>query len=270
VSGGNGAGAERFRDRVAVVVGAAQGIGLVTAEQLLAEGASVVMSDVVPEVVETAEKLNAGAPEGASAFGQVCDIVDPAACESLAAAADERYGRIDVLAVIAGVVQDAKPVEELTPEEWDRIMAINAKGPFLVTRAALPRMKKTEGGRIVTIASFYGESAHAYFSAYCASKGAVRIWTQSLAAEVAEHGITANAVAPGNINTSMHQKALQDEADERGVSKQEIQDIEWGKIPLKVAGDAADIADAVLFLASDQAKYITGACIDVNGGVLFR
>jgi NAD(P)-dependent dehydrogenase (short-subunit alcohol dehydrogenase family) len=270
MSGGNGVSAERFRDRVAVVVGAAQGIGLVTAEGLLAEGASVVMSDVVPGVVETAEKLNAGAPEGASAFGQVCDIVDPEACEALAAAAEERYGRIDVLAVIAGVVQDAKSVEELTPEEWDRIMAINAKGPFLVTRAALPRMKKAEGGRIVTIASFYGEAAHAYFSAYCASKGAVRIWTQSLAAEVAEYGITANAVAPGNINTSMHQKALQDEADERGVSKQEIQDIEWGKIPLKVAGDPADIADAVLFLASDQAKYITGACIDVNGGVLFR
>jgi len=108
-------GAERFRDRVAVVVGAAQGIGLVTAEQLLAEGASVVMSDVVPDVVETAEKLNAEAPEGASAFGQVCDIVDPEACEALAAAAEERYGRIDILAVIAGIVQDAKSVEDLTP-----------------------------------------------------------------------------------------------------------------------------------------------------------
>jgi NAD(P)-dependent dehydrogenase (short-subunit alcohol dehydrogenase family) len=262
--------AERFRDRVAIVVGAAQGIGLVTAEQLLAEGASVVMSDVVPDVVETAEKLNAGAPEGASAFGQVCDIVDPEACESLVAAAEERHGRIDVLAVIAGVVQDAKPVEELDPAEWDRIMAINAKGPYLMSRAVVPRMRKNKAGRIVTIASFYGEEGHPFFSAYCASKGAVRLFTQVLAAEVAEHNITANAVAPGNINTSMHQKALQDEADERGVTKQEIQDIEWGKIPLKVAGEASDIADSVLFLASDQAKYITGACIDVNGGVLFR
>lgn len=263
--------AERFRDRVAIVVGAAQGIGLVAAEQFVREGASVVMSDVNPGVLEEAEKLNERAGgNGAAAVGQVCDIVDPAACEALAASAEERFGRIDVLAVIAGVVQDARPVEQLEPEEWDRIMAINAKGPFLMSRAVVPRMRRNEAGRIVTIASFYGESGHPFFGAYCASKGAVRLFTQVLAAEVAEHNITANAVAPGNINTSMHQKALQDEADARGVSKQEIQDVEWGKIPLKVAGDPADIADAVLFLASDQAKYITGACLDVNGGVLFR
>ncbi|HYC81325.1 MAG TPA: SDR family NAD(P)-dependent oxidoreductase [Solirubrobacterales bacterium] len=263
--------AERFRDRVAIVVGAAQGIGLVAAEQFVREGASVVMSDVNPGVLAEAEKLNERVGDnGAAAVGQVCDIVDPAACEALAATAEERFGRIDVLAVIAGVVQDARPVEQLEPEEWDRIMAINAKGPFLMSRAVVPRMRRNEAGRIVTIASFYGESGHPFFAAYCASKGAVRLFTQVLAAEVAEHNITANAVAPGNINTAMHQKALQDEADARGVSKQEIQDVEWGKIPLKVAGDPADIADAVLFLASDQAKYITGACLDVNGGVLFR
>lgn len=262
--------AERFRDRVAIVVGAAQGIGLVAAEQFVAAGASVVMSDVNPSVLEEVEKLNQRADGGGAAIGQVCDIVDPDACEALAASAEERFGKIDVLAVIAGVVQDARPVEQLEPDEWDRIMAINAKGPYLMARAVVPRMRRNEAGRIVTIASFYGQSGHPFFGAYCASKGAVRLFTQVLAAEVAEHNITANSIAPGNINTSMHQKALQDEADERGVSKQEIQDIEWGKIPLQVAGDPADIADAVLFLASDQAKYITGACLDVNGGVLFR
>src|SRR5438045_3199334 len=111
--------AERFRDRVAIVVGAAQGIGLVAAEQFLREGASVVMSDVNPSVLEEAEKLNQGANgNGAAAIGQVCDIVDPAACEALAAAAEERFGKIDVLAVIAGVVQDARPVEQLEPDEW--------------------------------------------------------------------------------------------------------------------------------------------------------
>jgi NAD(P)-dependent dehydrogenase (short-subunit alcohol dehydrogenase family) len=260
--------ARRFEGRVAVVVGAAQGVGLVTAEQLAAEGASVVMADVSSGVVEKAAEV--GERFGAQVVGHVVDIVDPAACEDLAAVTEDRFGRIDVLAVIAGVIQEARPVDQLDPAEWDRVMGVNAKGPYLLARAVVPLMRKGGYGRIVNISSFFGEAGHPLFAAYCSSKAAVRVFTQVLAAECADHGITVNAIAPGMINTSMHRQALEDEAAERGVPVQEIEDVEWGKIPLKKAGDPSDIADAVLYLASEQAKYVTGACLDVNGGVLFR
>jgi NAD(P)-dependent dehydrogenase (short-subunit alcohol dehydrogenase family) len=122
----------------------------------------------------------------------------------------------------------------------------------------------------VFIGSYYGRQGVAFFSAYCASKAGLINFSSSLALEVADANITVNSVSPGMINTTMHQSALQAEADKRGITFEQMRDTEWDKTPFKRAGEPEDIAHAVLFLASGDARYITGASLDVNGGVLTR
>jgi NAD(P)-dependent dehydrogenase (short-subunit alcohol dehydrogenase family) len=258
-----------FEGQVALVVGGAQGIGRATAAMFARRGASVVLGDLRPTVKDTLAEIEAetGMSDG---LAVTVDVTDLQSCRQAAAATHDRYGRIDALAVIAGVLQEPATVVDLEIDEWDRVMAVNLKGTFLMTKAVVPYMMEQRRGRIVTIASWYGHSGHAFFSAYCTSKAGVIVLTQCLAAELSDYGVTVNTICPGNINTSMHQEALRGEAAERGISEEEMRRIEWDKIPLRKAGDPEDIADAVGFLASDQAKYITGASLDVNGGVLFR
>jgi NAD(P)-dependent dehydrogenase (short-subunit alcohol dehydrogenase family) len=258
----------RFDDRVVMIAGAARGIGLATAEAFAREGAKLSLSDIDPAIDDAPSRLDGSS--GTEVITQRCDITDPAQCEAFAAATADRYGRIDVLAVVAGVLQQAHAVAELPPEEWDRVVAVNAKGPMLAARAVIPRMREQGGGRIVNVASWFSYSGHAFFAAYCASKAALRMMTQALAAEEAEHGITANCVSPGNVDTDMHRDALRAEAEERGITFDELKRIEWDKIPLKHACPPEDIARGIVFLASDEAGYITGASLDVNGGVMFR
>jgi 3-oxoacyl-[acyl-carrier protein] reductase len=259
----------RFEDKVVLVVGAAQGIGRATARLFAAEGAVVVTADVQTSIDDERAKLEAQFPE-LRGFATQLDITDPEASVRVADAVAAEYGRIDVLANIAGVVQVAEKAETMPIEEWDRVMAVNLTGPFLVTRSVIPHMRRASYGRIVLIGSYYGRHGVAYFSAYCASKAGVINYTASLALELADSGITVNSVSPGMINTEMHQGALAAEAQNRGISYEEMRDIEWSKTPFGRAGDPEDIANAVLFLASDDAPYITGASIDVNGGVLTR
>lgn len=260
---------ERFTDRVVLVIGAAQGIGRTAARLFAAEGAIVVTADVQPTIDEERAKLEQEFP-GLRGFAVRLDVTDREGSVALADRIVSELGRIDVLAHIAGIVQTANPIEQVDPAEWDRVFAVNTKGPFLTTRAVVPHMRRAGYGRIVLIGSYYGRHGVGLFTAYCASKAAVINYASSLALEVARDGITVNTVSPGMINTEMHQGALQAEADARGVSYEEIRDTEWGKTPIGRAGEPEDIANAVLFLASDQAPYITGASIDVNGGVLTR
>lgn len=146
---------------------------------------------------------------------------------------------------------------------------MNLRGVFLMTKTFIPLLPNHEGANIVCIASWWGRSGHAYYSAYCTSKAGVISLVQCLAGELAEQGIRVNAVAPGNIDTPMHRNALETEASARGISFEEMKEIEWAKIPLGFAGAPENIADAVAFLSSENASYITGATLDVNGGVLF-
>lgn len=259
----------KFEGRVVVVVGAAQGIGRVTAELFAGEGATVVMTDVKQTVLEEHAQLVADHPT-AGGFAAVHDITDPDASVALAKRVVDELGHVDVLAHIAGVVQTANLAENLDVAEWDRVMGVNLRGPFLTTRAFVPHLRANGWGRIVLIGSYYGRHGVAYFTSYNASKAGVISYASSLALELADANITVNSVSPGMINTTMHQDALRAEADNRGITFEEMRDIEWGKTPLKRAGDPEDIANAVVFLASDEAKYITGASIDVNGGVLTR
>jgi 3-oxoacyl-[acyl-carrier protein] reductase len=253
----------RFEGKVVMIVGAGRGIGAATAAKFAAEGASLALFDVAPSVSDVLEEV-----AGGDGLAGHLDITQLESCAAGAQAVIDRFGRVDVLAVIAGVIHEANPVSALPVEDWDRIMDVNLKGPFLLTKAVAPLMGP--GGSIVTIGSWYGHSGHAFFGAYCASKGGLIVLTQVLAEELAEAGVRVNCVCPGNINTDMHRDALEAEAAERGISFEEMRDIEWAKIPLQKAGDPSDIADAVAFLSSSDAKYITGASIDVNGGVMFR
>lgn len=255
----------RFEGRVVVVVGAANGVGRATAETFAREGAQLVVADVAPSIAEASTWLG-----DAEVLAQRCDVTSATDCEALIAAAVERFGRVDVLAHVAGVLQDAAKVADLPGEEWDRVLAVNAKGPMQTARAVIPQMRAQGGGRIINVASWFSYSGHAFFGAYCASKAALRMLTQAIAEEEADAGITANCVSPGNVDTEMHRAALRDEAVKRGITTQEMQDIEWAKIPLKHACPPEDIADAIAFLASDAARYMTGASLDVNGGVLLR
>jgi len=247
-------------------MGAAQGMGKVAGGLFAAEGATVVMADVRPDVEQSFAEVADGRP----GFGAACDITKADEVRALAERTVREFGRIDVAVAFSGVVQDAALVSELAEQEWDRVMSVNLKGHFFFAKAVAPQMARQRSGRIVLIASFWGRKGYAYYAAYCASKAGVISLTQTLAEEMAPYGVTVNSVAPGMINTTMHEKALREEAEKRGMSFEEFRDSEWAKIPLGKAGDPEDIANAVLFLASDEAKYVTGASVDVNGGVQMR
>jgi NAD(P)-dependent dehydrogenase (short-subunit alcohol dehydrogenase family) len=257
----------RFDDKVVLVLGAASGIGRATAQRYANEGAIVVAGDISPAVEETFASLNGGSQRG---FAQQTDITKLDQCQAIVARTVREFGRIDVLSAISGVVQEAAPISELTEREWDRVMDVNLKGYFFLAKAVSPQMQLQRSGSIVLTASFWGRKGYAFYAAYCASKAGVVSLTHTLAEEMAPYGVRVNSVAPGMINTGMHEKALREEAAERGITFEEFRDSEWAKIPLGRAGDPVEISNAHLFLASDEAGYMTGASIDVNGGVQLR
>jgi NAD(P)-dependent dehydrogenase (short-subunit alcohol dehydrogenase family) len=259
--------AGRFEGKVALLMGAAQGMGKVAGQRFAEEGATVVMADVKSDVEES---FAAAATNGTPGFASVTDITRAEEVQALVDRTVHEFGRVDIAVAFSGVVQDAALVADLSEEEWDRVMSVNLKGHFFFAKAVAPQMQRQKSGRIILIASFWGRKGYAYYAAYCASKAGVISLTQTLAEEMAPHGVTVNSVAPGMINTSMHEKALREEAAERGMSFEEFRDSEWAKIPLGRAGEPEDIVNAVLFLASDEARYMTGASVDVNGGVQLR
>ena len=257
----------RFDDKVVLVVGAATGIGRATAKRYADEGAAVVAGDISPAVADTFATLNGGSQRG---FAHQVDITKLDQCQALVERTVKEFGRVDVMSAISGVVQEAAPIADLTEAEWDRVMNVNLKGYFFLAKAIAPQMQEQRSGSIVLTASFWARKGYAYYAAYCASKAGVVSLTHTLAEEMAPYGVRVNSVAPGMINTGMHEKALREEAAERGLSFEEFRDSEWAKIPLGRAGDPLEIANAHLFLASDDAMYMTGASVDVNGGVQLR
>ncbi|MCS5735184.1 SDR family NAD(P)-dependent oxidoreductase [Herbiconiux daphne] len=257
-------------NRAVVITGASGGMGREAAARYLELGDRVALLDVdAATLASVAGELRAQFPS-ADVLEVTCNVASPESVEAARDTVAAWSGEVDVLALIAGVLQKAGPITELSIDEWDRTQNINLRGVFLMARTFIPLMPSNDGASIVTIGSWYGRSGHALFSAYCASKAGVINLTQTIAAELAEKGIRANVVCPGNIDTQMHRKALHEEAESRGITFEEMKAIEWAKIPLGIAGPASTIVDAVEFLTSAHASYITGASIDVNGGVLFH
>jgi 3-oxoacyl-[acyl-carrier protein] reductase len=175
------------------------------------------------------------------------------------------FGAVKALLLIAGTVQTAATVTYLDPAEWSRVLDVNLTGPFLFTRAFAPALAETEGASVVAVSSQWGRFGQPNLSSYSASKAGLIVAMQSFALELAPR-VRVNTVCPGHINTRMHTSALEAEARLRGISFEEMRDLEWGKVPALRAGEADEIAAAIFYLASDVASYITGASLDVNGG----
>jgi NAD(P)-dependent dehydrogenase (short-subunit alcohol dehydrogenase family) len=254
--------------KVVIVTGAAQGIGEATARRFAEEGARLVLSDLTAEVVGVAADIANRLPSSA-AIGVVTDPTDPDACDSLVAKSLEHHGGLDVLIVATGVLPKRGPLAELAPAEWDRVMQMNAKGPFLLCRSAIPVLPRP-GGAIVLLASFAGLEGQADYAVYSASKGAVRLLAQSLALELAADGIRVNAIAPAYVESALGRQAEEVAAAEAGKSIEEIRAERDVGIPLRRQAAAREVADAMLFLGSPASSYVTGTCLDVSGGVIIR
>jgi len=256
----------RFAGRTVVVTGGNKGIGFAMAERFAAEGANLVLASVEAQVMDAAEALRA---TGAQAVGVVCDVTDIAAVRALYDEAVGRFGGVDVSIQNAGVITIAK-VEDLTEAEWDKVMDVNTKGVFLCCQEAIRRMRKAgKGGRLINTASGQARDGFIYTPHYAASKMGVVGITQSLAKEVALDGITVNAICPGIIETEMWDYNDRVWGKMLGTYAPGELMAEWVQnIPMKRAGQGKDVAGLVAFLASEDAAYITGQTINVDGGLI--
>jgi len=241
------------QDKVALVTGTSRGIGRGIATALAAQGAKIVAAGANSQATEDfVAELKAA---GTEAIAVRCDVSIASEVDQLIKVAKETFGRIDILVNNAGITRDGL-ILRMKEEDWDAVLDINLKGAFLCTRAVSKLMTKQRSGRIINIVSVVGQTGNAGQANYCASKAGLMGLTRSNAHELAKRNITVNAVAPGFIATDMTD-ALPEE------KRQELA----SQIPLARLGSVDDIAHAVLFLASDQAGYITGQVIGVNGGM---
>ena len=252
---------------VGIITGAAGGVGRVTAERFAKDGWDLVLVDVADSVNDVAAEV--AKTSGRKTVGVKTDITQEASLTAIDTALRQVGGQLKFLGLVAAVLQKVGPIEALDLAEWDRVFNINVRANVMLIKHFAPVMKAAGGGSIVTVSSWFGRSGHGFFSAYCASKAALISLTHSAADELAADKIRVNSVAPGNIATSMHFTALREEAEKRGITFEEMKKIEWDKIPLGRAADPAEVVAAIAFLASADGTYLTGATIDVNGGVLF-
>ncbi len=240
--------------RVSVVTGASRGIGLGIARRLARDGASVVCVARDPERLERAVQGLRG--EGLRAEGVAADLSDEEAARGAMEEIGRRHGRVDHLVNNAGIARDALLLR-MKSADWQAVLDTNLNGMFFATRALLPLMLKARYGRIVNMSSVVAFSGNPGQANYCASKAAVVGFTRSLALEIASRGITVNAVAPGYIETDM-----------TAAAGEKVREHMLERIPLGRLGSAEDVAGAVRFLVGEEAAYITGTVLHVNGGML--
>src|SRR6056297_2078211 len=245
-----------LKNKVAIVTGARRGIGKAIALELAKKGASVVVSDINLEeqkqVVEEIKEL------GQKALAIKADVTSREEVENMVQKTIDKFGRIDILVNNAGI-SGLKPFQDITEEDWDKVLDINLKGNFLCTKAVSKHMIKQESGKIISIASIAGKVGFRNASAYCASKAGIVNLTKELALELAPKNMNVNAIAPGIIKTKMTEDMLEDENQKKALMQ---------SIPLNRAGGPEEIGKAAAFLASNDADYITGHTLVIDGGWL--
>jgi 3-oxoacyl-[acyl-carrier protein] reductase len=243
----------RLKDKVAIVTGAARGIGQATAYKFAREGARVVVCDLTPELIgETVKTIRDG---GGEAIGSIVDVRDPATIRQMVEQALEAWGRIDVLINNAGIVKDAQ-LKNMTEDQFDLVVEINLKGVYNCTRAVVETMLAQQSGVIISTSSVVGLYGNFGQTNYAATKGAVISMTKTWAKELGRKGIRANAICPGFIGTT-----ILNSMPDRVLRAMEE------RVPMGRLGRPEEIADAFAFLASDEASYINGAILEVGGGV---
>lgn len=241
----------RIKDKIAIVTGGARGIGRAVSELFAKEGATVIIIDLLPEGQDTADSIVAN---GGKAEYHHISVTDKQAITDLFKQVDERYGKIDILINNAGITKD-RTLEKMSEEEWDAVIDVNLKGVFTCTQAVVPYMKKNQWGRIVSAASNVGLRGNFGQTNYAATKAGVIAMSKTWTVEFGKYGITANAVAPGFTLTEMTAK----------IPEEHIEKIKAG-IPLRTAGVPLDIAYGYLYLASDEARFVSGICLTIDGG----
>ncbi len=240
-------------NKVALVTGASRGIGRSISLVLAANGAKIVAVDRNLEATEAfVQELKASGVDAVAVCG---DVTVPADVENMVKIAKETFDRLDILVNNAGITRDALLLR-MKDDDWDAVLDVNLKGAFLCSRAAAKLMSKQRYGRIINIASIVGQMGNPGQANYCASKGGLIAMTKSNARELAKRNVTVNAVAPGFIATDM-----------TNALPEKVRDELSAQIPMGKLGSADDIANSVLFLASENSSYITGQVLGVNGGM---
>ncbi len=261
----------RLKDKIAIVVGAGQqpgdtiGNGRATAIRFAQEGATVLCIDINEQwAQDTVDMIEA---EGGKASALKADITDETQCKAIADTCVERYGHIDVLHNNVGRSKGDMATHELDEAVWDELMAMNLKGMMLTCKHVLRVMREQRSGVILNVSSTSAFAARATVT-YKTSKGAINTMTQHIAVENAPYGVRANVVLPGLMDTPM---AIVRRAEERGVDRDVVREERNARVPLENRmGSAWDVANAALFLASDEANYITGIVLPVDGGLLCK
>jgi meso-butanediol dehydrogenase/(S,S)-butanediol dehydrogenase/diacetyl reductase len=245
---------QRFDNKVALVTGAASGIGKATAIRLAQEGASVMLADINEEgLEETRQAIND--IEGESAI-VVLDVSSLKACQNAVATVISRFGKLDVLCNIAGIFISRR-LTDIQEEEWNRMVGINLNSVFFLSQAAMPHLIETKGN-IVNMASTAGLVGQVYNAMYCATKGAVVMLSKSMAVEYARAGVRVNAICPGGVNTPLAANlTLPEDPD---------MDLFMRLMPLLDIAEPEEIASAIAYLASDEARYVTGTAFAIDGG----
>ncbi|MFW6136243.1 MAG: sorbitol-6-phosphate dehydrogenase [Chloroflexota bacterium] len=255
-----------LEDQVAIVTGAAQGLGAAICRRLADEGAHVVAADVNAEGArEVAREIGAGS--GRRSMAVEADVTDEDQVAAMVDRAVEAFGRLDILVSNAGILV-ANAIEEFPVEEWRAVVEVNLVGYFLCAKHAARVMKEQQSGVIIQINSKSGKKGSYKNSAYAASKfGGIGL-TQSLALELAEHGVRVNAVCPGNLlDSPLWVDSLYEQyAEKWGISEEEVRQKYVNQVPMKRGCTYDDVTNVVVFLASDQASYMTGQAVNVTGG----